>query len=345
MKRKSSLPLVLGAVFGVAATVALVVLLFGGNNRSARTGKADSSANAEPPRTPRTFVHRTPDREPIDVDRILRKVPKREPFDSPDMIAQRAQESARVLELVEEFRTAAPEDSAKRRALFKELGELVRKLGHRLDRGVRDDLIRLLVDGDALTSRLVGETIGYMKGDKETAQILMELSQQKPKSVPIRQGILTALGNMQVKEMLPELIGALGQGYEDENLIVRAIGRLGGPGVGAKLLDRLGKPILPGTRAALPDEHDEVDRGLEVVAGVELLDDDEAGAAFRGLVDDRVVEADRRLEAEVLLRPIEEVGDALERVARILPEVAKQLGYVLDHVVDPGGRRSRPEPG
>jgi len=251
MKRKSYTLMVLGALVGASVTGFLIVLLLGGTHRRARQG---ASANVETAhgRTARdrSEVAR---QEPKPV-RIGRGSPsslgdvrkKREPFDSPATREELARDSARVLEILDEIRAA--ETSKNRRDLYGELSKLIRGLGHRVTPRVREALLELLVDVEPQWRPLVGDTIGQLRGDTETASRLIDMLKAKPDSVKTRDAILTALGNMKVLDVVPELLDMIGSGSKMEIRVIKAVGRIGGDEAAMGLLGYLSRPLHAMTR-------------------------------------------------------------------------------------------------
>jgi len=174
--------------------------------------------------------------------------PGREPFDSPEYLAQVAQDQRRVLELLELIQGTSPKDPAAQVARYRELQELIRSLGHQVNSQVRERLLSLLPEVEEKWRALLGDTLGSFQGDKETAQALLVMLQARPENVYTRNAIITALGKIQVKEVVPDLLGMLGTGIDNENLIVRTIGQIGGKEAGQALYERLSRPIMPETQ-------------------------------------------------------------------------------------------------
>jgi HEAT repeat protein len=156
-----------------------------------------------------------------------------------------------VTEILTKIQSLDDVNVDERMALFTELRSLIRSLGHRVDRATRDQMLRMLTSVEGKWRPLVGEALGYLQGDVETAKALMGMLQQRPTNVYTRSAILSALGKMQVKEVLPDLVATLGAGYDSEPLIVRAIGQIGGPEASAALLDRLDTPLDRDTAAEI----------------------------------------------------------------------------------------------
>jgi len=253
MTRRKSLLLAAFAVFGAAATVLLLALVASEDAPQRERaipiaaapgqGTLDAAGTGSPdgPRVGgRVTWEQRHDGAPyqvVDGDREAR--------DSPEYRALVAQRGVRVLEIIEEVRGSPPEDAAKRNALYRELQSLMRQLGSRVDPAVRDQLVTMLFEVEDRWRPLIGGALGELKGDVETAKKLVGLLQQADSNVFTRSAILTALGNMQVREIVPDLIARLGEGYEGEELILRTIGQLADTGVRLKLLDRLKGPIRP----------------------------------------------------------------------------------------------------
>lgn len=256
MKRKNVL-LIAAALLGATATALLIVLMLGdGSPASDRSGPAGgwrgggTDANGSGPAVPFQTVG-AEERVRDGRSGIVGSpgvVGGRQPFDSPETLRERTLQSSRVREIIQEILTAPDQNRDERMKLHQELRQLIRQLGGYLDRSVRDDLLRMLTEVDEKWRPLIGDTLGYLQGDVETATRLMKLLKEDPKSVYTRNAILTALGKMQVKEVLPDLIQLVGSGADGEPLIARAIGSIGGPEASLALLGMLGKPLRHDTQ-------------------------------------------------------------------------------------------------
>jgi len=174
--------------------------------------------------------------------------PGRVPFDSPEYLAQVAQDQRRVLELIDVIQRIDPKDPAEQVARYRELQELIRSLGQQINPQVRDHLLRMLPEVEEKWRALLGDTLGSFHEDKATATALLAMLQARPENVYTRNAIFIALGKMQVKEVVPELIAMLGTGHDSEHLIVRTIGSIGGREAGQALFERLSLPIMPETQ-------------------------------------------------------------------------------------------------
>lgn len=259
MQRKSYSLLVLGVLIGAAATGFLVVELLGEEAPKARSASAsardlgDETGNETPPKP--TVIRVERERRGGSPSRgsgggVLPG--KREPRDSPGTIEERREWHLRVLEILNEIQDA--ETSAQRQSLYLELKKLIRRLGHRVSQSVRDDLLKMLITVDPIWRPLVGDTIGQLRGDTDTAKKLVDMFKDRPKDVRTRRAILAALGNMKVEEVVPDLLKLLRADHEDEDSIVRAIGGIGGPKAAAGLLEQLDHPLIPKTRIAIEAE-------------------------------------------------------------------------------------------
>ena len=175
----------------------------------------------------------------------------RDPWTSEQFENEMATRSYRVLELMDEILESDEKDYQARRNLLRELQRHIRALGQRVDVAVRNRLLTMLVTVEDRYRTMVGDVIGQLRGDKETAKLLVDLLKQNPDSVRTRRAVTNALGNMQVAEMVPELFSLLGEGHQNEEWIVDAIGRLADSDSRLKLLARLDKPIKSLSKQAI----------------------------------------------------------------------------------------------
>ncbi|MGH7162017.1 MAG: HEAT repeat domain-containing protein, partial [Planctomycetota bacterium] len=264
----------------------------------------------------------------------------RTPFDGPEARLELAHASARLLETLDAI-TQEP-DPNRRHQRWTELKSLLRELGHRVDPVVRDRLIDMLTTVDQNWRPLVGDALGALEGDAGTAKKLTALFQSRPENRYTRSAILIALGKMKVPDVVPELVATLGSGYENEDLIVRAIGQIGGPDAQQALFERLGKPIQPETRReieavlgnapvaavvkamvdALPDAHPQLRASLLNILGT-TRDARHADAVLK-LLENEKDEGVRK----AAIRALGELGDA-------------RCGAALLKIVEEGGAPAR----
>lgn len=257
MTRKSRITFALTALFGAALTAVLVIQLLGSDG-AAEYGRgrprADSSGAEERTGRGKGRVVQRVDEETIrgTNGRISKfgtmRPGERQPSDSPETIARRAEESARVLAIIEQIRTGEV-DPTRSTGVYLELQKLVRSLGYRLSRTTRNELIGMIDSIEPKWRPLIGQTLGNLRGDVETATLLMGKLEERPDNVYTRRALLTAITNMEVPEMLPRLSKMLGGSYQEEHLIARAIGRIGGEQATDTLLGYLERePIQGSTR-------------------------------------------------------------------------------------------------
>ena len=119
---------------------------------------------------------------------------------------------------------------------------------------VRDKLLEQLVSADPIWRHLVGDILGTLEGDTDTARKLVDMLEGRPESFHTRGAILHALGKMNVKEVVPDLLKMLSSGHANGDMIVRAIGRIGGAEAAMGLFKRLGVPIATPPRIAIERE-------------------------------------------------------------------------------------------
>ncbi len=256
VRKKTPLLLMLLALFGAGVAVLLVWMLLadgvgaGGRAEARGAGEADRSRGGGGGSGKPVVIPTPGDGGGTTSSRIGSAVTSqgRVPYDSPEYLAQVAQDQRRVLELVEVIQGASPKDPAAQVARYRELQELIRSLGHQVNSQVRERLVSLLPQVEEKWRALLGDTLGSFQGDKETARALLGMLQARPENVYTRNAILTALGKIQVNEVVPELLAMLGTGIDNENLIVRTIGQVGGKEAGQALYERLSQPIMPETQ-------------------------------------------------------------------------------------------------
>ncbi|MHC4225071.1 MAG: HEAT repeat domain-containing protein [Planctomycetota bacterium] len=259
MKRKTSSLLILGALAGVLATAVLVAKLMGVSTGSGRLGPGTKvwleTPERDARRTPDAVIRVDPRRSGrIDGGGIrpsgaLSGGNAREPYDGPRTAAEIAKAADEILSLLR----AIPDedDRSKRQDLYRQLQKLVRGLGHHVPQAYKDELLSMLSTVDPQWRMLVGETLGYLRGDAETAGQLVKMLRGRPDNQRTRRAILLALGNMNVKEVVPELLKTLRTGHDDEEAIVGAIGKIGGETADQGLADMLGKLLKSNTRRAI----------------------------------------------------------------------------------------------
>jgi len=171
----------------------------------------------------------------------------RQPFDSDETIRLRAQQSGRVVELLDTM--MQEQDATRRWNLARELQDLLRTLGKRVDPAVRDRLLVMLTTVDPQWRGAVGEVLGSLEGDVDTANKLVDMLRNRTGEINTRRAIYAALSKMNVREIAPRLLGMLGENYDDEFLAVRALGSVGGMEETLALLDRMVKhPLRDETR-------------------------------------------------------------------------------------------------
>jgi len=257
MTRKHSIILALAALVGAAGLGYLLVLLFAGTGtgqprreerprlsaRAAKAPGADERMGAGQ-LGPSGVSTGTP---PANA-RVRRGggLPARTPYDSPEAIRLRAEQSARVVEILDSM--IAEKDARKRWQLNLELKKLLRGLGRRVSPEVRDRLLEMLDSADRPWKALVGDALGELEGDEAVAKALLDRVRARPEDVFTHNAIYAALSKINVPSVAKELLGMLGEGYPDEHLMIRAIGRVGGPKEAGVLLGMLDKTLRPETR-------------------------------------------------------------------------------------------------
>jgi HEAT repeat protein len=97
----------------------------------------------------------------------------------------------------------------------------------------------------------IAGAIGSLDGDTDTAQSLLEMLRTTPDDIHTRRAIYSALGQMNVPEVTPALMTMLGEGLQDEPLIIRTIGQIARPEELEQLFERLDKPIIAASRTEI----------------------------------------------------------------------------------------------
>ena len=247
-----NLLLILLALFGAAA-VGLLLSLTGDDQpqrRGTGQGIGGSKSTASRDRGGRrpidTFVvgpdgSRTGHRSPT----VLPGA--RAPFDSPEMRDARQRYATRIVELLDEMIDPSLRFD-QRRMKASELQRLLRLMGNRVSPAVRQQLLEMLTTVEPRWMSLVGDTIGSLEGDTETAAALCDMLAEKPSNIRTTHAIYAALGKMNVKEVTPVLMGMLGHGRSDEHLIIRTVGALAGREELDALFSMLDKPLRDPTR-------------------------------------------------------------------------------------------------
>jgi len=256
MKKQPRILLIVGALLGAVATGALIVNLLGEGEgdlrRSRNAGDALEARDAKTDRKGRIVQRVTAaDLRRAEKTRLagLARPGERERFDSPVTEAERTRMSLRILEILQIIRASDPASQGKNHSLMLELKKLVREMGYRLPRQTRDELISMIDTVEPKWRRLIGSALGQLRGDTATAQALMGKLLERPEDAYTRDALLIALTNMEVKEVLPSLTKMLGDGHEREDLIARAIGRIGGREAADTLLAYLEKDAINPTTA------------------------------------------------------------------------------------------------
>jgi len=238
----------LGAVVATSVMVYLLVRDPTGRLSSRRDiGATAGDIGAAPGGTdgvPSTSVHRV-DRPRGTDARLLGRIDRKR-FDSPETVAERQRQSHRVVAILDEIMKV--ENRSERWKLHQELQNLLRKLGHRVSPQVKERLLQMLVTVDRQWRNLIGDAIGSMQGDVGVAKTLIDMLQQRPESRETRHAICSALAKINVPEIKSDLLGMLGEAFEDEHLIVRALGRVAGAGELDRFIGMLDGPLRPVTR-------------------------------------------------------------------------------------------------
>ncbi|HEX5135539.1 MAG TPA: HEAT repeat domain-containing protein [Planctomycetota bacterium] len=196
----------------------------------------------------------------------------REPFDSPEMIEARERYAGRIEELVKGM-TDPKLRPDERMAMARELQDLLRKMGHRVTPQVRERLLQMLGAAQPAWKDAIAGAIGSLDGDTDTAQALLNMLRNTPDDISTRRAIYSALGMMNVPDVTPSLLAMLGEGLQDEPLIIRTIGQVARPEELEQLFVRLDKPLIPASRTEIervlqergriPGLMDQVAKGLD----------------------------------------------------------------------------------
>ena len=258
MKRKPRIILTIGALLGAVATGFLVVALLGdsGDERIGRAADRGASSRDESSRFRGGVTVQKVTDERIRRERnasmplgTMIRSGSRQPMDSALTVAERSRMSLEVLEILQTIRTNDQSKRSQNQALYNKLVKHVRKLGRHMPRETRNELVSMIDSVDPTWRRLIGATLGNLTGDVETAQMLLTKLEARPENLYTRQALLLALENMEVKEVLPSLLRMLGDGHDQEDRIVRAIGRIGGRGATDTLLKYLDRNAVNRTTA------------------------------------------------------------------------------------------------
>ncbi|MHC4549148.1 MAG: HEAT repeat domain-containing protein [Planctomycetota bacterium] len=257
MKRKTSAILLAAALLGTGATALLIGLAAGDDDAGrTRTGsqapasERPSGADASPgnpggrPQGPDGIV-RSGRAEAARFERTAR-APDRIPHDSEETRRMRLEASGRVVEILEKL--TSTENRTERWELSRELKDLLRTLGDQASPAVRQRLLEMLQTVEPRWRPLIGDALGSLRGDVDTAKALVDMLRGDPKNAYTRNAIYTALGMMRVSEIAPRLLDMIGQNHPDEAKIVETLGKIGGPEEIKALFDRLDGPLLPNTR-------------------------------------------------------------------------------------------------
>jgi HEAT repeat protein len=274
-----NLLLVVMTLFGAVAVGGLLFLAGGkGNARTVRADPDDAPGGERGGVPGKTVVkgvqHVTPE--------MARGAPRapaaivqpglRQPFDDQAMIEARERYAGRIEELVDGM-TDAKLRPDERMAMSRELQDLLRRMGHRVTPAVRERLLQMLGSAQPAWKDAVAGAIGSLDGDTDTAQALIEMLRNTPDDVHTRRGIYSALGMMNVPEVTPALLAMLGEGLQDEPLIIRTIGQVARPDELDQLFERLDMPLIAASRTEIervlqergrvPGLMDKVAKGLD----------------------------------------------------------------------------------
>jgi HEAT repeat protein len=251
MKRNALLVALI--LFGVAAVGALFLLAGSGNGRTVRAASHGDQGGdvlgpgASPKVTSKFEVTEKMARGTGTAPGSIVEPGARKPWDSPETIAARERYASRIEELVQGMvdPTLKPDQ---RMALARELQQLLRLMGHRVTPAVRERLLQMLATVEPGWKDAVAGAIGSLDGDTDTAQALLDMLRNTPDDIATRRGIYSALGMMNVPEVTPALLAMLGQGLQDEPLIIRTIGQTARPDELLQLFGRLDKPLMDASR-------------------------------------------------------------------------------------------------
>lgn len=239
MRRSKSVSFALAAILGVAAAALITARMAdrGGRVRGDR-GERERGAQA-------------PGREagaatPLDAGRGGIAAPGAE-APGGDIAAQ----SARLMEVLEAI--ASSPDVTALRDLGAELQSLLLALRGKVDGRAKERLLSLLVTLPPDRAGMVGEAIGTMAGDVEMAGRLLSLFREHAGNEYMTSAVFSALERMQVRDVVPNLLGMIGEGYANEAMLVKLVWASGGREAAPPLMDLLGKPLGAGTREAIEE--------------------------------------------------------------------------------------------
>jgi HEAT repeat protein len=257
---KRNLLLVLITLFGALAVGALLLLSGGGAGGVRAEGSDRGKRIATEPRAGTGLAGGTTGRQDVTragAARIAAKTPAaavqpglREPFDSEETLRARERNASRIEELVQGMINPDLRFD-QRTALAEELQRLLREMGHRVSPAVRQRLLEMLATAAPSWKDAVAGALGSLKGDTGTAQALLEMLKSTPDDLQTRRAIYSALGQMSVPEVTPQLMALLGQGLADEPLVIRTIGSLASPDELEQLFARLDGPLVAASRTEI----------------------------------------------------------------------------------------------
>lgn len=251
MKRKKA-TLLVTALLGAGATVALIALALGGSEPRTRQASGARRRPGEPLPASRkrgsgdgaVHLQREPHRGPGSTVRPGERIP----YDSAETRLARLEASSRVVEILEGI--LDEQDRYKRWQLNEELKKLLRTLGDDVSPNVRQRLLEMLRTVEPQWAALVGDALGSMRGDIKTANALIAMleGEEASKNAYRRNAIYAALGKMQVRAVAPKLLSMIGQGLNDEAKIVQTLGQIGGPAEVRALFGKLDGLLRANTR-------------------------------------------------------------------------------------------------
>jgi len=197
MTRRKSTLLVLLALAGATATGYLLVTLVA----EGKTDRHQVGSNGVKARPGATGGKRNPGGDvPVRVGEGGRtglgpnsaaKPGTREPFEDPRTAHERAVKSERIVRILDEIMKI--DDTTKRWQRQQELERLLREMGNRVSPAVRARLLSMLDSVDPKWRALVGRALGRLKGDVETANLLMAKLSDRPEDKRTRHAIYNAL--------------------------------------------------------------------------------------------------------------------------------------------------------
>jgi HEAT repeat protein len=182
-------------------------------------------------------------------DHEIPRPERRQPIRDPAPFNAR-KSKVRVGEILAELEGPPPPHG--RGSLGIELCHHLRGLGSQVDPATKQKLFELLLSVGPQERRLVGEALGALDGDEESARRLLRLyREQTLPDIYAKRAIFDALGRMRVQSVVSDLATMLREDGHDESLVVEALAGIGGLASAQALIERLQRPARPELRQSI----------------------------------------------------------------------------------------------